>query len=68
MLADRPAPPIKGKARRIKITLDEHLIAAIDRTAAEAGLSRSGFKSECPFSLMRTEKLAYDTCYRVGMG
>ena len=38
-----PAPAIKGKAKRINITLDEHLIESIDRMAADQGLTRSGF-------------------------
>ncbi len=38
-----PAPAIKGKAKRINITLDEHLIESIDRMATDQGLTRSGF-------------------------
>lgn len=38
-----PAPAIKGKAKRINITLDEHLIESIDRMAVDQGLTRSGF-------------------------
>ncbi len=38
-----PAPPIKGQVKRINITLDEYLIEAIDRTATDQGLTRSGF-------------------------
>lgn len=38
-----PAPLIKGRAKRINITLDEFLIDAIDATATEQGMSRSGF-------------------------
>ena len=38
-----PAPAIKGKAKRINITLDEHLIESIDRMATDLGLTRSGF-------------------------
>jgi hypothetical protein len=34
------APP--GKTVRINITLDEHLLAAIDRAASERGSTRSG--------------------------
>ena len=38
-----PAPLIRGRAKRINITLDEFLIDAIDATATEQGMSRSGF-------------------------
>jgi len=38
------APP--GKTVRINITIDEHLLAAIDRAARETGSTRSGLLAE----------------------
>ena len=38
------APP--GKAVRVNITLDEHLLAAVDRAAEAIGSSRSGFLAD----------------------
>ena len=38
------APP--GKIVRINITIDEHLLAAVDRAARERGSSRSGLLSD----------------------
>ncbi|WP_163268052.1 type II toxin-antitoxin system HicB family antitoxin [Chelativorans alearense] len=37
---------LPGKAVRVNITLDEHLLAAIDRAAGAQGSSRSGFLAE----------------------
>lgn len=37
-------PP--GKAVRVNITLDEHLLAAVDRAAEAVGSSRSGFLAD----------------------
>jgi predicted RNase H-like HicB family nuclease len=34
---------LPGKAVRVNISLDENLVAAVDRAAARAGLSRSAF-------------------------
>ena len=38
--------PAKGRAVRINITLDEHLLQAIDIAAVQKGMSRSGFLSD----------------------
>jgi predicted RNase H-like HicB family nuclease len=38
--------PAAGKAVRINISLDEHLLAAIDRAAKAAGSTRSGLLAE----------------------
>jgi predicted RNase H-like HicB family nuclease len=37
---------LPGKAVRVNISLDEHLLAAIDRAAAAEGRTRSGFLAE----------------------
>jgi predicted RNase H-like HicB family nuclease len=42
------AVPIElpGKAVRVNITMDEHLLQAVDRAAAAAGATRSGYLAE----------------------
>jgi predicted RNase H-like HicB family nuclease len=37
---------LPGKSVRVNITMDEHLLAAIDRAASSSGASRSGFLAE----------------------
>ena len=37
---------VPGRAVRINISLDEHLVAAVDQAAEHAGLSRSAFIAE----------------------
>ena len=36
-------PPVKGKAVRVNITLDEYLLTEIDRVAADRQMNRSNF-------------------------
>lgn len=40
-----PAPVAKSRTLRFNATMDEHLLHALDITAAAAGMSRSGFLS-----------------------
>jgi predicted RNase H-like HicB family nuclease len=37
---------LPGRAVRVNLTFDEHLLAAIDRAASKAGMSRSGFLAD----------------------
>lgn len=37
---------LPGRAVRVNITIDEHLLAAVDRAARASGASRSGFLAE----------------------
>ena len=52
------APRPKGRARRVSVTLDEHLLADIDRQARIEGTSRSGFLANAAFE--RLARLARD--------
>lgn len=36
-------PPLKGRTIRFNVTMDEHLLAAIDAAAAAVGTTRSGY-------------------------
>lgn len=44
---------LPGKAVRVQITMDEHLLAALDRAAAASGSSRSGKIAEAVRSSLR---------------
>lgn len=44
---------LPGKAVRVQITMDEHLLAALDRAAAASGSSRSGKIAEAVRSTLR---------------
>jgi predicted RNase H-like HicB family nuclease len=44
---------LPGRAVRVNVTLDEGLLGRIDRTAAAAKLSRSGFLAEAARRLLR---------------
>ena len=44
---------LPGRARRINLTVDEHLLADIDAAAAARGDSRSGFVAEAARRMMR---------------
>jgi hypothetical protein len=53
-----PAPAPKPRAVRLSITLDEGLLAEIDRAAARSGFSRSGFLAEGARRLIAAESAA----------
>ncbi|MEQ8252387.1 type II toxin-antitoxin system HicB family antitoxin [Oceanibaculum nanhaiense] len=48
-----PAPPGSARAVRVNITLPEDLLSAIDRHAANSGLSRSGFLASAAKQALR---------------
>ena len=48
-----PAPAGSARAVRVNITLPEDLLSAIDRHAAHAGLSRSGFLASAAKQALR---------------
>jgi predicted RNase H-like HicB family nuclease len=45
-------PP--GRSLRVNVTLDEHLLAAIDRAASSIGATRSGFLAEAARAKLQT--------------
>ncbi len=48
-------PPVKGKAVRVNITLDEYLLADIDRAAAAREMNRSNFLALSARRLMQDD-------------
>ena len=58
-------PPTKGRAVRFNATMDEHLLAAIDASAAAMGTTRSGQLAAAARAFLQTRTTAGETAVSV---
>lgn len=62
-LVDIDPTKISGKAKRVNVTFAENLLVVIDRYAATAKLTRSGFLSEAAMQYISREQIQLDAVH-----